>query len=484
MGDIVLAGHLRLVVEATVEANAFEGAFRTQFGGPPPPDLDALPQVQCDGDLIVRRVGEGIYVLCGSTWYDLLTLDPASYSRISTFEQCPKKYAGNYLRPHPKGLLNPCGLPRVASRRSADPEILTESAADFGSLLHSTLEKVVAQHLYEEREDHLDRQMLDRVYGETWEQSTLSDLAVYKEGKRLLHLYAARLGVLSHWDVLGTEVDFDIALGTRGGYRIRGSIDRADRLPRDGAIRIVDYKTNRLLYSSSDLQNSLQLAIYTMAAQSLWGEWATDVEARYEMLRHNVAQEVTFSDEDLADATEYLVRTMRRLEQRDTFPARLNAYCPYCGYNETCEAYQGFLEVERTDQVDLNDLTAVAEAYEAIAYTAKVAYAKKRELETPILAAIAQEGPIVLDGTEYAFSTDTATYYSIGDAARIIAEVAGLPTQVVMARLGVAGPGVIADVVRSLGLRPYQESQIAEALEAVVQYDRSQRLTSKLIGWR
>jgi len=320
---------------------------------------------------------------------------------------------------------------------------------------------------------------LIKIYGDVWEASDLTDLGLYQEGRTMLTTYARRMGHLSHFDVLGTEVPFEIHPGP---YTLRGSIDRADRVD-ETSIRIIDYKSNRLLYGPGELKRSLQLAIYTMAARSLW-PWADTVTARYEMLRHDIAQETEFSDVDLEDVEDYLVRTIGRMETRNVFPARTNAYCGYCQIRTTCDAYRWAIDTEQEiGDVDVSDLTAVAAGYSVASYRAKMLYGRKRDLEAKLIAAVDQAGPLELDGTRFSVGGATATYYNIGDAAKVIAEVVGVPEARIAAQLGTAHPHTVDAVIRSMKLLPYQEQQIADALQKIIMLAKESRLHSEVIGW-
>ncbi len=54
------------------------------------------------------------------------------------------------------------------------------------------------------------------------------------------------------------------------GVPIAGTIDRLDRIP-GGGYEIIDYKTNRRLPPMSRVEQDLQLSIYWLAAQQVWG---------------------------------------------------------------------------------------------------------------------------------------------------------------------------------------------------------------------
>ena len=54
------------------------------------------------------------------------------------------------------------------------------------------------------------------------------------------------------------------------GIKLRGFIDRVDKLE-SGGLAIIDYKTNKELFTAAYLADDLQLTTYQMAAEQMWG---------------------------------------------------------------------------------------------------------------------------------------------------------------------------------------------------------------------
>jgi RecB family exonuclease len=65
-------------------------------------------------------------------------------------------------------------------------------------------------------------------------------------------------------EILDSEQRFKIDLE---GARVRGRLDRLDRLP-NGEVAIIDYKTGKAK-TQEDADDSLQLSIYALAAKAL-----------------------------------------------------------------------------------------------------------------------------------------------------------------------------------------------------------------------
>ncbi len=82
-------------------------------------------------------------------------------------------------------------------------------------------------------------------------------------------------------------------------HRMTAKIDRIDRAP-DGTLRIIDYKTG---YAKKDLievkANDLQLGIYLLALQDLYGEAELQGQAEYWLTQPGARSSIRFEDIDL-----------------------------------------------------------------------------------------------------------------------------------------------------------------------------------------
>lgn len=301
-----------------------------------------------------------------------------SVSRLKLYEQCALAFFHRYVNQAQKHAID------VAPRGEA---------AEFGTVLHATLELVYAWIVAEQYEGRFPEAEMIIFYRQAWQASGMKGVALYHEGLDILRAYARSTPLVDHWRILGVEVEFNLDLG---GYIVNGYIDRIDKVD-DETIEIIDYKSNRLLFTKSDLETDLQMSIYGLAARSLY-PWAKQVRFKFRMLRHDLDQEVRRSARTIDDAAGYVVALGRMTEteveraekeKRQPWQPTLNENCAYCDYRRRCpkyaEAITGGLDYPKAENPA--DLVSVSVEREAVANIAKVAYGRRDELDDILKAA-------------------------------------------------------------------------------------------------
>jgi ATP-dependent exoDNAse (exonuclease V) beta subunit len=130
--------------------------------------------------------------------------------------------------------------------------------------------------------------------------------------------------------VLQTERGFEMKVGA---VLIRGRIDRVDRLAGSG-VAIVDYKTGAAK-TQMDADNSLQLSIYMIAAQSLWNL------APERLILYNLADnsmvETCRTQAELDKVREHIQEVAGRIA-RGEFDPKPGYHCRGCLYRGLCPA--------------------------------------------------------------------------------------------------------------------------------------------------
>lgn len=192
-----------------------------------------------------------------------------SYSQISTWEQCPRRYLLQYI----------VGVP-------ANPAHAWRTR--LGTAFHDALH---AQHIARNQGLECDFRTLLQ------EAMAISGGEFDSEPASL-----AVSGFLNSPDAkatpLLTEQEFFLRLRPGPGAPvIHGFIDRIQRTP-DGEIEIVDYKTNRQNKTREEVLYDLQLPIYVMACRE-----ALNIEPRYATMafvRHSNWVRIDVNDFDMA----------------------------------------------------------------------------------------------------------------------------------------------------------------------------------------
>jgi putative RecB family exonuclease len=125
------------------------------------------------------------------------------------------------------------------------------------------------------------------------------------------------------------------------GIKIRGFMDRVDKLD-SGGLAIVDYKTNKDLFTADYLAEDLQLTIYQMAAEKTWGLPVEKLTLYH--LRSNTPCTCEPRGRAQVDTTRRLIIDVAEKITKGEFPAVENDFCP-CDFAEYCPFYKHQFQV-------------------------------------------------------------------------------------------------------------------------------------------
>jgi RecB family exonuclease len=173
-----------------------------------------------------------------------------SYSSISTYEWCPRRYAYRYVERLPG-------------------EVAPDQFA-FGTAIHRAFEVFVRQRI----ESHVasgpepDPEVLWAAFGEAIDISGCTPDAAARYHVRAQPVLARFLvhELESAGEPIGVEMGFGVDLdvpGDSAGVRFVGFIDRVDRRP-DGTVEVVDYKTG-VPKDQASVDRDVQLTAYAFA---------------------------------------------------------------------------------------------------------------------------------------------------------------------------------------------------------------------------
>ena len=345
-----------------------------------------------------------------------------SVSRIKRFEQCPLAFHYQYVD-KPEAFAGEAGK---------------SGPAEFGTVLHDALERCYRRILEDEYEGLFPEAELLEDYRMAWSESGLAGISLYGEGRDMLRRYASDAGHVDHMRTLAVEQEFNLLLGpgvcrlvdesekprwaaTPGHYVVNGFIDRVDRVDAE-TVLILDYKSNRFLFSPGELEDDLQMSVYSVASRLLW-PWAKGVDLAFQMLRHGIRQTTRRTDEDLAVAKEYVLSLGERTE-RGPYEPRLNTYCGTCEHRVRCDAYKSAVERKlEVVKVSSDDLTALAMERERVAKIAKAAYARKETLDAILRDAIGDADSLELSGTVYRLLQYQDTDHPVPEIQKLFDEV-------------------------------------------------------------
>jgi putative RecB family exonuclease len=253
--------------------------------------------------------------------------DPLSYSRVTTFEQCPRRYRYRYLDGVQEGF--------------------DSVEAFMGRQVHSTIE-----WLYEERRSSRQPQATAAVskYCELWDRelgSSRRPVRIVKDGTPLegyrrtgadmvARFHRSRF-VSDRLDTIANERHFRVTLGER--FEFQGYIDRLARDER-GLLHIIDYKTGRRVSRGFSGREAEQVEAYAVALFTEIDD-LEEIELALEFVRtgDRVRRRVTRAE--CSELERRLVARIDAVVASTVFPPNPGVLCRWCGFNDVCDAVIG-----------------------------------------------------------------------------------------------------------------------------------------------
>jgi putative RecB family exonuclease len=140
------------------------------------------------------------------------------------------------------------------------------------------------------------------------------------------------------------------------GIKVRGFIDRVDKLA-SGGLSIIDYKTNKDLFTTDYLENDLQLTIYQMAAEQAW-KLPVEKLTLYHLRSNTPCSCPPREAARIKETRELILDVAEKITRRE-FPATENDFCP-CDFPEHCPYYRHQYLKPEPDKVSQELLPGIA----------------------------------------------------------------------------------------------------------------------------
>ena len=347
----------------------------------------------------------------------------------------------------------------------------------FGNLLHAVLEVLVREHMQYERSGILSVDRAKELYQEHWAKSGLTGLDLFQEGLSIIKEFIRDQGELDHRKVLAVEKEFHLQVGR---FEVMGFIDRVDWVD-DETIEIIDYKSNRMLFTREEVDHSLQLSLYCLAARELW-PWVKKVQLSFHMLRHGVRMRTERTEEQLQATRAYVESMGDKIENATEFPARLNANCSYCDHKQHCPAYADALKGKRKEIcADSEDIEAVAKEREEVANLAKILYSRKSELDNIIKTHLKHHDELQVNGVRYKMLNTARIEYPYEQTLLALNDITGLSRDELVSQVAAIDKKAVDQLVKDVSKDRSHARLVKAELENVATKSYSPRLWAKAV---
>jgi len=233
-----------------------------------------------------------------------------SKSKIETYETCPLQFKFRYILKVPT---------------------LPGSASDLGNAIHSVLEKITKYQIDGENptEEQAFELLNKRWESRAFESETASNQA--KESAREMIQTFMTWNKANPNTPMAVEQRFNLTLA---GIQFTGFIDRVDKTP-DGDYEVIDYKTGRDKISRIKIKDDVQMNLYALATEQLYGKLAKKTSLFY--LKKNKIVVNDIDSEKVNEIKESIESNVKSILE-EKFPANPSySNCKFCDYVEICD---------------------------------------------------------------------------------------------------------------------------------------------------
>ncbi len=245
-----------------------------------------------------------------------------SYSRLSTYVQCPLRFKLKYIE-------------------KAEPEFEQTVEAFLGSTVHTALEKLYRDLKHRKTMSHEE---LLAFYGEQWDENWNEDIRIVRPeygcdnyrsmGAKYLTDYYHRFQPFDQETDIALEQRVFIRFGPENKYQLQGFIDRLSCTADDTYV-IHDYKTSGTLPPQSEADKDQQLALYAIAVKENYRD-CRNVKLVWHYLAFDKDVISERTDCELEELKAEIGAIIDRIESAVDFPPRQSALCGWCEYRPLC----------------------------------------------------------------------------------------------------------------------------------------------------
>ncbi len=247
-----------------------------------------------------------------------------SNSRLETFEQCKLRFKYRYVD-------------------KIIPDISKGIEAHLGSVVHEALEWLYTKVM--KKTIPTVNELID-FYSETWIEQYSKEMPIVKKEFEAKDYFNKGVEFLVNYylkhqpfkdNTIAVEEKIEINLSPNGETKLIGYIDRLVHDLEKDEIEIHDYKTSASVWSKEKIENSRQLALYSLAIKEIFGK-DKKVSMVWHFLAHDMKISINRTNEQLENLKKEVIELINKVEQTKHFPPTKSVLCNWCEYRNMCEA--------------------------------------------------------------------------------------------------------------------------------------------------
>lgn len=240
-----------------------------------------------------------------------------SYSRLTSFTGCPKKYKFRYI--------------------DHETEAFDSVETFLGKSVHSVLEWLYKEHT--PANPPTKKKVLD-TFRQNWAKSLSPRVKIVKLGQTMEdYSDKGAAFLLDHFDrafmtdtlgTVDTEWQFNLALDEE--IEFTGFVDRIGKAP-DGTLYVIDFKTS----SESEVKDEMKLQMRAYGAAVCKKMEVPKMVLRLHFLVDDRREEWEFKPDSADDVLASLRKMTTDVLAAEDFPAKPSRLCAWCGFNTICD---------------------------------------------------------------------------------------------------------------------------------------------------
>ncbi|MDP3727182.1 MAG: PD-(D/E)XK nuclease family protein [bacterium] len=293
-----------------------------------------------------------------------------SYSALETYKLCPQKFKFQ-------------AIDRIPAKKS--------KAAVFGTHVHSSLRFMFSRDpLFPTLDEVLAR--FREQFSATAAEFAPEEAELYlADGERILKNFYAK-NAPWNFSVVDLESRFEVLIEDprrKETHVLAGRIDRIDKT--EQGYEVIDYKTSRRMPSQADVDENLQLSIYSLGLQKRWPHVKPEeITLSLYFLKHGEKLSTRRTAEATAATAESVTKTISKIQGKlassERFEPMPGPLCDFCSYKPICPAWRHLYKKQEAGSMKPEEIDAALKEYFELIKSQRESDIRLAELKSKIRA--------------------------------------------------------------------------------------------------